>query len=142
MTIGFYNVIWRLLRPFIPILLYWRSLKGKEKVGRISDRYGQPHFDTTIVGAIWLHSVSVGETIAAISLIKALAAIKPNARFLITTNTISAAAVVEAEIANGLRLSHAFQPLDHPKFVDRFLIQIEPCIAIFLESDFSSITNP
>ena len=136
MTLQIYNIIWSLLRPVLPLVLSWRQQKGKEQAGRRYDRYGLPCFDTSLLGAIWIHSVSVGETIAAISLAKALKKTRPKSKFLITTNTISAADLVEREIANGYPLFHAFQPLDHPIFVDRFLKQIRPSIAIFMESDF------
>ena len=136
MTLSIYNIIWWVLRPILPLVLGWRQQKGKEQAGRRQDRYGQPHFDSRLSGVIWLHSVSIGETIAAISLAKALAQTQPEAQFLITTNTVSAAELVHRETATGLPLFHAFQPLDHPLFVDRFLAKIKPRIAIFMESDF------
>ena len=136
MSLRLYNIIWRFLTPVLPLVLSWRQQKGKEQAGRRCDRYGLPCFDTSLLGAVWIHSVSVGETIAAISLAKALKKTRPKSKFLITTNTISAADLVEREIANGCSLFHAFQPLDHPVFVDRFLKQIRPSIAIFMESDF------
>ena len=114
MTLGLYNVVWRMLRPVLPLVLSWRQQKGKERAGRLHDRYGQPHFDVPLSGVIWLHSVSIGETIAAISLAKALAQMRPEAKFLITTNTVSAAELVQREIATGFPLFHAFQPFDHP----------------------------
>lgn len=137
-----YNFIWHLLRPVIPILLRWRAWRGKEVIARLQDRYGLPHFDQGSIGdqeqgeVIWIHAVSVGETVAAIGLATALIDELPTAKLLITTNTVSAAAMVEKEIAKGVCLSHAFQPLDHPLFVDRFLAKTNPVLAIFIESDF------
>ena len=136
MTFGLYNLIWHLLRPFIPLILRVRAWRGKEIASRLHDRFGQPQLDQKVKGAIWIHAVSVGETVAAIGLAKALASALPKARFLITTNTVSAAAMVERESANGMALSHAFQPLDHPHFVDQFLQHTRPILAIFMESDF------
>ena len=136
MTFGLYNLIWHLLRPFIPLILRLRAWRGKEIPSRLDDRFGQPKLDQETKGAIWIHAVSVGETVAAIGLAKALASIMPKARFLITTNTVSAAAMVERESAKGMALSHAFQPLDHPHFVDQFLQHTHPTLAIFMESDF------
>jgi len=136
MTFGLYNLIWHLLRPFIPLILRVRAWRGKEIASRLHDRFGQPQLDQKVKGAIWIHAVSVGETVAAIGLAKALASTLPKARFLITTNTVSAAAMVERESANGMALSHAFQPLDHPHFVDQFLQHTRPTLAIFMESDF------
>ena len=131
MTFGLYNLIWHLLRPFIPLILRWRAWRGKEIASRLHDRFGQPQLDQKVKGAIWIHAVSVGETVAAIGLAKALVSTLPKARFLITTNTVSAAAMVERENANGMALSHAFQPLDHPHFVDQFLQHTRPTLAIF-----------
>ena len=101
MTLRLYNIIWWVLRPFLPLVLGWRQQKGKEQAGRRQDRYGQPRFDSRLSGVIWLHSVSIGETIAAISLAKALAQTQPEAQFLITTNTVSAAELVHRETATG-----------------------------------------
>ena len=136
MTLGLYNIIWWMLHPVLPLVLGWRQKKGKEQAGRRHDRYGLPRFDTPLSDVIWLHSVSIGETIAAISLAKALAQTRPKAKFLITTNTVSAAELVRREISTGFPIFHAFQPLDHPRFVDRFLAQVKPDMAIFIESDF------
>jgi len=136
MTLGLYNLMWWVLRPVLPLILGWRQQKGTENAGRRHDRYGRPSFDTPLYGVVWLHSVSIGETIAAISLAKALAQMRPEAKFLITTNTVSAAELVHREIDTGFPLFHAFQPYDHPQFVDQFLTTIKPGIAIFMESDF------
>ena len=110
MTLNIYNIIWWVLRPVLPLVLGWRQQKGKEQAGRRQDRYGQPHFNSRLSGVIWLHSVSIGETIAAISLAKALAQTRPKAQFLITTNTVSAAELVHRETATGL---HLFLSLIH-----------------------------
>ena len=142
MRFTIYNLFWHLLRPVIPLLLRWRAWRGKEMITCLQDRYGLPNFDQLPSGGqpkgdlIWIHAVSVGETVAAIGLAKALIGKLPTARLLITTNTVSAAAMVEKEVASGVCLSHAFQPLDHPHFVDQFLAITRPMLAIFIESDF------
>ena len=136
MTPSLYNMIWWLLGPVLPLVLSWRQKRGKEQAGRRHDRYGLPRFDAPLSNVIWLHSVSIGETKAAISLAKAIARTRSEANFLITTNTVSAAELVHREIATGFPLFHAFQPLDHPQFVDRFLAKVKPGVAIFIESDF------
>ena len=68
MTFGLYNLIWHLLRPFIPFVLRMRVRRGKEIASHLHDRFGQPQLDQKIKGAIWIHAVSVGETVAAIGL--------------------------------------------------------------------------
>ena len=138
MRFWLYNLGWRLLGPLIPWLLARRTATGKEIKSRIAERYGNAGAAPVSPGMIWLHAVSVGETVAALGLVEALAARRPEAHFLITTNTVTAASMVEKAAGKmpQNRLYHRFQPLDHPAFVDRFLATYRPVLAIFLESDF------
>ena len=132
-----YNRVWRLLRPLLRPILKIRAWRGKEDTARLAERFG--HYPSRIAspGAIWLHAVSVGETVAALSLAKAIAAQNKEAQFVITTNTVTAAALVERATADDtLPIQHIYQPLDHPVFVDRFLAHWKPARAVFLESDF------
>ena len=143
MTLTVYNVLWRLIRPIIPLILWQRTRNGKELANRRIERYGRtdanvnrspPHSGRRI----WLHGVSVGETVAALRLARALANHLPDHEFLITTNTITGLGVIQATMADqtGLPVSHVMQPLDHPDFVDQFLANWHPVAAIFMESDF------
>jgi 3-deoxy-D-manno-octulosonic-acid transferase len=143
MTLFVYNVIWRLIRPFIPLILWHRTRNGKELASRRIERYGRTDTKVNRLSPrsgrrIWLHGVSVGETVAALRLARALADHLPDDEFLITTNTITGQGVVEAAMADqpGLPVRHVMQPLDHPDFVDQFLANWRPVAAIFMESDF------
>lgn len=111
-----------------------RAKQGKEDPNRLSERYGL--YQTPLPKqAFWIHAVSVGETMAGLSLIEALGAQLPTQPFIITTNTVTAANLVD-EWTTGVNLTHLYQPLDHPLFVDRFLDACAPMTAIFMESDF------
>ena len=143
MTLVVYNMIWRLIRPIVPLILWQRTRDGKELANRRIERYGRtdanvnrspPHSSRRI----WLHGVSVGETVAALRLARALANHLPDHEFLITTNTITGLGVIQATMADqpSLPVSHVMQPLDHPDFVDQFLANWHPVAAIFMESDF------
>ena len=136
-------MIWRLIRPIIPLILWQRTRNGKELANRRIERFGRtdanvnrspPHSGRRI----WLHGVSVGETVAALRLARALANYSPDHEFLITTNTITGLGVIRATMADqpGLPISYVMQPLDHPDFVDQFLANWHPVAAIFMESDF------
>jgi len=136
-------MIWRLIRPIIPLILWHRTRNGKELSNRRIERYGRtdarvnrsfPHSGRRI----WLHGVSVGETVAALRLAQELVNHLPDHEFLITTNTITGLGVIQAAIADlpGLPVSHVLQPLDHPDFIDQFLTNWHPVAAIFMESDF------
>lgn len=143
MTPSLYNFVWRIIRPFIPLLLWYRICRGKdlrrlriERYGRTAQRITPP--GPHCAGRIWLHAVSVGESVAALRLARALATHYPDHAFLITTNTITGHNTVLAGIADqpDIAMQCAMQPLDHPDFVDRFLASWQPSAAIFMESDF------
>ena len=143
MTPSLYNFVWRIIRPFIPLLLWYRIRRGKdlrrlriERYGRTAQRITPP--GPHCAGRIWLHAVSVGESVAALRLARALAKHYPHHAFLITTNTITGHNTVLTGIAGqtDIAMQCAMQPLDHPDFVDRFLASWQPSAAIFMESDF------
>ena len=143
MTPSLYNFVWRIIRPFIPLLLWYRIRRGKdlrrlriERYGRTAQRITPP--GPHCAGRIWLHAVSVGESVTALRLARALATHYPDHAFLITTNTITGHSAVLAGIADqpDIAMQCAMQPLDHPDFVDHFLASWQPSAAIFMESDF------
>ena len=129
-----YTMIWAVLRPFFGMILRHRARRGKEDPQRLDERLGL-YQTPPPRGAIWLHAVSVGETVAALALIEALVKQVPTAQFLITTNTVSAANLVRMTAITAT-ITHLYQPLDHPVCVRRFLAATAPRAAVFLESDF------
>ena len=143
MTPSLYNFMWRIIRPFIPLLLWYRIRRGNDLRRLRIERYGRTAQPITplgphCAGRIWLHAVSVGESVAALRLARGLATHYPHHVFLITTNTITGHNAVLAGIAGqpDIAMQCAMQPLDHPDFVDRFLASWQPSAAIFMESDF------
>ena len=131
-----YNLMWRLARPALPFILNRRARAGKEDLARLGERYGRADGRTDLPDApIWIHAVSVGESVGAVALARALKARQPDIPLLVTTNTVTAAARIAAQPAE-LGLTHLYQPLDHPDMVDSFLRHIRPRLALFLESDF------
>lgn len=72
-----YNLTWRLVKPILGHILRRRAKQGKEDPDRLSERYGL--YQTPLPKqAIWIHAVSVGEAVAGLSLIEALAARNPS----------------------------------------------------------------
>ena len=57
-----------------------------------------------------------------------------DATILITTNTATAAARIAEQ--KDPHILHAYQPLDHPDWADKFLRHWQPDYAVVLESDF------
>jgi 3-deoxy-D-manno-octulosonic-acid transferase len=117
--------------PIASQLLKRRQKRGKEHPERLSERLGQASMPRPKGPLIWVHGASVGEMLAAISLIERLRA--RDFAVLVTSGTVTSAALAEQRLPNGVL--HQFIPLDAPRFVRRFLDHWRPGLALFVESD-------
>ena len=140
MTLLIYNLIWKILKNFIPSYLKLRIKKGKEEQNRINERYGFSLRKRNCKKIIWLHGSSVGESVAAIALANSMLKnsfnLKKDTKFLITTNTVTSAKYVLNKIKQGFPGIHQYHPFDYHEYVNKFLKHWKPDMAIFLESDF------
>jgi 3-deoxy-D-manno-octulosonic-acid transferase len=121
-----------LLRPY----LRRRAARGKEIAARLPERRGE--------GArrppgrlLWLHAASVGETLSLLPLLEALAERAPDLFVLVTTGTVTSAALLDQRLPPALasRVEHRFAPLDVPRWVDRFLSGWRPDAGALVESE-------
>lgn len=87
---------------------------------------------------IWFHGASVGESLAALTLINRLGEHLPQAEFLLTSGTATAAQVVAKRMPP--RCRHQFAPLDAAGPVHRFLAHWRPTAGIFVESELWPVT--
>lgn len=126
-----YSFLFYLALPYIFIRLYWRSRKQPDYRQRLGERLG--YYPFKLKKCIWVHAVSVGETIAAIPLIKALQAQYPALPMLVTTMTPTGALRVKA--AFGDSVTHAYIPYDLPSAVVRFLDTMNPVVAVIMETE-------
>lgn len=128
----FYSFLLYLSVPFILLRLLWRSFSYKAYRQRIAERFG--FYNCSFEKCIWIHTVSVGEIIAATPFIQALRKkYPPNTHFLVTTMTPAGAARVEKIF--GQRVQHVYIPYDLPDAVKRFLKTMQPKIAIMFETE-------
>ena len=82
---------------------------------------------------VWCHAASVGESLAALSVIAAMGRLMPEVQFLITSGTATSAELIAKRLP--ARTLHQFAPLDAPGPVKRFLDHWRPDAAIFVESE-------
>ena len=139
MTYALYNILWRLIDYFLITYLNFRVEKGKEVKSRLNERFGECSIRKKNKKIIWIHGSSVGESVAALALANSMLKNgfdKKEFHFLITTNTVTSSNFVNNKIKNGFPGTHQFNPLDNPKFVNKFLDFWTPKMAIFVESDF------
>ena len=114
--------------------LHSRAWRGREDKKRLKERYGHYVQERPKGQLFWLHAVSVGESIAALTLATCLRERQPDLNILITTNTPTAARRIAEQ--GDRAILHSYQPLDHLQWVERFLDHWQPDYAVMLESDF------
>lgn len=119
--------------PLVVLRLLWRARRAPAYARRWGERFG---FGPTLPSGqkvIWVHSVSVGETLAAIPLIRSLQQRYPAARLVVTTMTPTGSERVRAAFGNSVH--HVYAPYDLPGAVKRFLRRIEPALAVIMETE-------
>lgn len=119
--------------PFVKFYLSFRIKKGLEDQLRITERFGIPSQKRPSGKLIWIHAVSVGETLSVIPLINEIKRQKPDVSILLTTMTVTAAQQVEQRLGN--KIIHQFVPFDIFSWTRRFVKYWKPSIAMFIESE-------
>ena len=119
------------LGPIAPALLGWRRRHGKEDAQRVGERLARPVQPRPEGRLAWLHGASVGEGLALLPLVERLT--ERGFNVMLTTGTVSSAAVVAARLPAGA--FHQYVPLDVPKFIRRFLDHWAPDMVLFAESE-------
>ncbi|MCC2667121.1 MAG: waaA [Gammaproteobacteria bacterium] len=126
-----YTILFYLALPFLFLRLLWRSRRTPDYRRRWGERLGFCPFK--LDHCIWVHAVSVGETIAAVPLIKALMKAFPESPIVVTNMTPTGAARVKAALND--RVRQVYIPYDVPDAVNRFLQRIRPRVAVMMEGE-------
>ncbi len=127
-----YTFLLWLLLPYVFFHLLWRGRKQAEYFQHIPERFGFYPLSAN-KPVIWLHTVSVGETRAAASLIRRLSESYPNHQLLLTHTTPTGRAA--SEQLYGDSVIRVYLPYDYPFAVKRFLRHFQPRIGILLETE-------
>lgn len=152
-----YSLLFYLLLPLIIARLLWRSRRAPAYRRRLGERLGffrlpgEParrdragRGDRPGAGSgsiadddpgplIWIHAVSLGETLAARPLIERLLREMPHHRLLVTTTTPTGSDQVGRLF--GDRVLHVYAPWDTPGAVSRFLHRTRPRLLILMETE-------
>lgn len=130
-----YSALFYLLLPFIVMRMLWRSRNAPAYRRRLAERFGI--FPCALKGAtgrvIWVHAVSVGETLAAAPLIENLLRDYPDDQLVVTTTTPTGSERVQALF--GDRVFHVYSPWDMPGAVRRFLSRVRPDLLLVMETE-------
>lgn len=121
-----------LLVPFVLLRLLWRGLELRDYWHRWNERFGfveRPEQDV----AVWVHAVSVGESLAALPLIRALVERHGERRVLVTTMTPTGSARVREAL--GDKVLHTYVPYDLPDAVARYIKRMRPQQVVVMETE-------
>ncbi|NCX93398.1 MAG: 3-deoxy-D-manno-octulosonic acid transferase [Gammaproteobacteria bacterium] len=126
-----YTFLFLLFLPLALLRLYWRGAKAPKYRERWGERLGFPPFRSR--DCIWVHVVSLGETIAAVPLIKKLIEAHPDREILVTSTTPTGSEKVKAQF--GSQVKHCYMPYDLPFMWSAFFWRVKPSILILLETE-------
>ncbi len=138
-----FNLFNALLAPFVPALwlytLHRRFVRGKSAAsyrgqwGHITPRMRA--FGRGDGPKIWLHAVSVGETMAARPLARALRTRMPDAKIVLSSTTDTGHEVARSAVQAGEADLAIYFPLDLPFVVRRVLNALRPNAIGFVETE-------
>ncbi|HAS6198931.1 TPA: 3-deoxy-D-manno-octulosonic acid transferase [Vibrio vulnificus] len=124
-----------LLALAAPLLLFglYRSKPNKPKFGqRWKEHFGITPKLNGQNQPLWIHAVSVGESLAAIPLIKAIKEKTPDQVIVVTTTTSTGAEQI-AKLGN--LVEHRYMPIDFAFAVRGFLKAIKPAKMLIIETE-------
>ena len=132
---GLYSFVLWLATPVYLARLWWRGAAEPAYRKRLAERLGRYALPPRRGqgGVVWVHAVSLGETLAAAPLVAALRTELPQMRLLLTCSTATG-------VAAGRDLLHAdddqaWFPYDTPGAVRRFLKRYRPAVGVVMETE-------
>ncbi|MCF7201112.1 lipid IV(A) 3-deoxy-D-manno-octulosonic acid transferase [Pseudomonas oligotrophica] len=127
-----YTLLFHLGLPLILLRLFWRGRRAPAYRRRIGERLalGLPPLRP---GGIWVHAVSVGESIAAAPMIRALMACYPELPITVTCMTPTGSERIRALFGDSVQ--HCYLPYDLPWAAARFLDRLQPRLAVVMETE-------
>ena len=137
--IFFYTQCIRLAVPVLLLRLLWRSRHNPAYRYKLFERLGYtlPNKPESRANEgdhwIWVHAVSVGETLAVAPLIEKLLSADPKRQVVVTSTTPTGRAQVERLFDK--RVSCCWVPFDTPGSVARFLKHWRPSLTVLVETE-------
>ncbi|MDR2667016.1 MAG: hypothetical protein LBB34_02790 [Holosporales bacterium] len=128
-----FRFISTLISPIVRLYIFRRIARGLEDRSRQYERLGFSSQERPKGKLVWIHAVSVGETLSVIPLIKELKKANKNLNVLLTTTTLTSAEIVKKHVKD--TVIHQFAPFDVFSWVRRFIKHWNPDAAFFVESE-------
>jgi 3-deoxy-D-manno-octulosonic-acid transferase len=133
MLLELYRGATRLSGPLIEAQLRRRAERGKEDCLRWPERLGAASLPRPDGPLLWLHAASIGECRSLLPLIEALLAERAALEVLVTTGTVTSAALLREQLP--ARARHQFAPVDRPQAWRAFFEHWRPQLGVLVESE-------
>lgn len=138
-----YQALVLLLLPLQAISLLWRARRSPGYRRHWGERFWgavpipPPGAGVGVAARLWVHAVSVGETQAAIPLIRQWLAADPSHQLVLTHTTVTGRDTGAQAFARdlGTRVFQAYLPYDLPWAVGRFLTRAAPSLGLLMETE-------
>ncbi len=132
MNRSLYSLLFYLGLPLIALRLWWRGRKAPAYRQRIGERFALdlPEFRQ---GGIWLHAVSVGESIAAAPVVRALQQRYPELPITVTCMTPTGSERIRSMFGDSVQ--HCYLPYDLPCRARKFLTALKPAVGVVMETE-------
>jgi len=131
--LALYAAVTALVEPLAGAALRRRAARGKEDAARLGERLGRATQRRPAGPLVWLHAVSVGESMSLLPLIEALHEREPALNLLVTSGTRTSAELLARRLPEGV--IHQYAPVDAPGAVARFLGHWRPDAGLLVESE-------
>lgn len=126
-----YKLFGNLILPLAFLRLHRKGNVTPAYRERWSERKGITPFK--LEKSIWVHAVSLGESIAASTMIHKLIEDHPNTPIVVTTTTPTGSNYIRGRF--GDRVQHCYFPYDIARYWERFLKNINPQILLLMETE-------
>jgi 3-deoxy-D-manno-octulosonic-acid transferase len=124
-----YCFLFYLIMPAVYLRVFWRSIKEPQYRTDLGHRMGRVNGVTP--GAVWIHAVSAGETIAAVGLVECLL----EAGHEVLLSNMTPAGRERARAIFGDRITSVYAPYDLPHAIGRFLRRVKPAALIIIDTE-------
>lgn len=128
-----YTIIFYLILPFILLRLWIKNRKNPEGLKFWHERLGLNLRHPLPSGSIWVHAVSVGESLTAIPLIKQIQQRYPLIPIIVTNETATGAERIRSALGNSV--TQLYFPYDLPLILRNFFKLVQPKLLILLETE-------
>lgn len=134
MNRALYTLLFHLGLPLLALRLWLRARKAPAYAQRLGERFAF-RLPALQPGGIWVHAVSVGESIAAAPMIRQLLLRHPDLPITVTCMTPTGSERIQALFAGEPRIQHCYLPYDLPWAAGRFLDHVRPRLAVIMETE-------